>query len=80
MRSVWLCSRNDALLNTAVMLAAVGVVGTGTIWPDVGVAALLAGLGLLAARHIVGQARQELAAQRATARDDATRAIPIIDD
>ena len=80
MRSVWLCSRNDAIGNIAVMLAAAGVFGTGTIWPDVGVAVLLAGLGLLAARHIVGQARKELAAQRAATRDDAKRAIPIIDN
>ncbi|UCD68610.1 MAG: cation transporter [Betaproteobacteria bacterium] len=79
MRSVWLCSRNDAIGNTTVMLAAAGVFGTGTIWPDVGVAVLLAGLGLLAARHIVGQARKELAAQRAVTRDNAKRAIPMID-
>ena len=75
MRSVWLCSRNDAIGNTAVMLAAAGVFGTGTIWPDVGVAALLAGLGLLAARHIVGKARKELAAQRATTGGCAERAF-----
>jgi Co/Zn/Cd efflux system component len=35
MRSVWICSRNDALGNLAVMLAAIGVFGTGTGWPDV---------------------------------------------
>lgn len=77
MRSVWLCSRNDAIGNVAVMLAAAGVFGTGTIWPDVGVALLLATLGLLAARHIVGQARKELAAQRAAILDRAERAIRI---
>ncbi|NEK32489.1 cation transporter, partial [Rhizobium leguminosarum] len=41
MRSVWICSRNDALGNVAVMLAALGVFGTGTAWPDLGVAALM---------------------------------------
>ena len=35
-RSVWLCSRNDAIGNVAVMLAALGVFGTGTAWPDLG--------------------------------------------
>ena len=46
MRSVWICSRNDALGNLAVMLAAMGVLGTGTGWPDVIVAAIMGGLGL----------------------------------
>jgi len=61
MRSVWLCSRNDAIGNVAVMLAAAGVFGTGTIWPDVAVAVLLATLGLTAARSVIRQARVELA-------------------
>ena len=64
MRSVWLCSRNDAIGNAAVVLAAAGVFGTGSMWPDVGVAALLALLGLLAARHVIKRARMELAADR----------------
>ena len=38
MRSVWICSRNDVLGNLAVLLAALGVFGTGTLWPDVFVA------------------------------------------
>jgi Co/Zn/Cd efflux system component len=63
MRSVWLCSRNDAIGNAAVMLAAAGVFGTGTLWPDVGVAVLLAMLGLWAAKDVVGRARIELADQ-----------------
>jgi Co/Zn/Cd efflux system component len=60
MRSVWLCSRNDAIGNLAVLLAAGGVFGTGTIWPDVGVAALLGTLALAAARTVVRSARAEL--------------------
>ena len=44
MRSVWLCSRNDAIGNVVVMIAAAGVWGTGTAWPDLGVAALMAGV------------------------------------
>jgi hypothetical protein len=43
MRSVWICSRNDAIGNAAVLLAAVGVFGTGTGWPDVVVARSWAG-------------------------------------
>lgn len=61
MRSVWLCSRNDALGNLAVIAAAAGVVGTGTVWPDVAVAAVLAGLGLSSGADVVRRARAELA-------------------
>jgi Co/Zn/Cd efflux system component len=60
MRSVWICSRNDAIGNAAVMLAALGVFGTGTGWPDVVVAAIMAGLGLRGGWQIVSQARGEL--------------------
>ncbi|OYT87366.1 MAG: cation transporter [Burkholderiales bacterium PBB6] len=60
MRSVWLCSRNDAIGNVAVMLAAVGVFGTGTVWPDLAVAGLMAGLGLNAALRVLPHARAEL--------------------
>ena len=60
MRSVWICSRNDAVGNAAVMLAAMGVSGTGTVWPDVIVAAIMGGFGLWGGRQIVGQARGEL--------------------
>ncbi|MEQ8694260.1 MAG: cation transporter [Gammaproteobacteria bacterium] len=58
-RSVWLCSRNDAIGNVAVMLAAVGVWFTGTAWPDLIVAALMAGLFLWSATQIVLQAKSE---------------------
>ncbi|MGP1397331.1 MAG: cation transporter [Inquilinaceae bacterium] len=54
-RSVWLCSRNDAIGNVAVMLAALGVFGTGTAWPDLIVAALMAGLFLSASFTILRQ-------------------------
>ena len=60
MRSVWLCSRNDAIGNAAVMLAALGVFGTGAAWPDLLVAVLMAALGLAAARSVIAQARAEL--------------------
>lgn len=60
MRSVWLCSRNDAIGNIAVLLAAAGVFGTGTLWPDVGVAAVLGVLGLSAGRSVIRHAREEL--------------------
>src|SRR3546814_19038779 len=46
MRSVWICSRNDAIGNVAVVLAAAGVFGTGTAWPDLIVAGLLAAPGI----------------------------------
>lgn len=60
MRSVWLCSRNDAIGNLAVMAAALGVFGTGTAWPDLVVAAVMGLLALVAARSVVAQALGEL--------------------
>jgi Co/Zn/Cd efflux system component len=58
-RSVWLCSRNDAIGNVAVMFAAVGVWGTATGWPDLIVATIMAGLFLSSAFQIVRQALAE---------------------
>ena len=60
MRSVWLCTRNDVIGNAAVIAAAVGVFGSGTLWPDVAVAALLAVLGLSSGRVVMRQAVAEL--------------------
>jgi Co/Zn/Cd efflux system component len=60
MRSVWICSRNDAIGNLAVLLAALGVFGSSTGWPDVIVAAIMGGLGLWGGWQIVRQARGEL--------------------
>ncbi|CAA6824826.1 MAG: Cobalt-zinc-cadmium resistance protein CzcD [uncultured Thiotrichaceae bacterium] len=58
-RSVWLCSRNDAIGNVAVMLAAFGVWGTATGWPDLIVAGIMAALFLSSAYQILNQALQE---------------------
>ncbi len=55
-RSVWLCSRNDAIGNIAVMLAAAAVWFTGAAWPDLIVAALMAGLFLTSSVQIIRQA------------------------
>ena len=76
MRSVWLCSRNDAIGNAAVMLAALGVFGTGAGWPDLLVAAVMGILGLSAARSVIMQARRELKSESAleTVRPESTRA------
>jgi Co/Zn/Cd efflux system component len=60
MRSVWICSRNDAIGNLAVVAAAAGVFGTGTAWPDLIVAAILASLGFWGGAQIVMHAREEL--------------------
>ncbi len=59
-RSVWLCSRNDAIGNVAVMIAALGVWGTATKWPDLIVAAIMAGLFLTSSAQILRQAVREL--------------------
>ena len=60
MRSVWLCSRNDAIGNLAVMLAALGVFGSGSAWPDLLVALIMAGLSLSASVQVSRQALMEL--------------------
>ncbi len=64
-RSVWLCSRNDAIGNVAVMFAAIGVWGTATGWPDLIVATVMAGLFLSSSFQIVRQALAERRAHRA---------------
>ena len=60
MRSVWLCSRNDAIGNIAVMLAALGVLGTGSAWPDLAVAAGMAVLALSGGWSVIKQAVGEI--------------------
>ncbi len=67
MRSVWLCSRNDAIGNLAVMAAALGVFGTGTAWPDLTVAAVMATLAISGGWTVVRQAQSELRAERVLA-------------
>jgi Co/Zn/Cd efflux system component len=58
-RSVWLCSRNDAIGNVAVLVAAAGVWGTSAAWPDLLVAAGMAGLFFWSSAQIVLAARRE---------------------
>src|SRR4051812_15176344 len=65
MRSAWICTRNDVLGNIAVLLAALGVFGTGTGWPDVIVAAIMAGLALQGAVVVAQQSTAELRARTA---------------
>jgi Co/Zn/Cd efflux system component len=60
MRSAWLCSRNDVVGNLAVLIAALGVFGTGTGWPDVIVASVMAALGLQGAAQVIRHALEEL--------------------
>lgn len=61
MRGVWLCTRNDAIGNVAVMLAALGVFGTGAAWPDLAVALVMASLAISAGWSVMRQALRELA-------------------
>jgi Co/Zn/Cd efflux system component len=60
MRSAWICTRNDVLGNLAVLLAAVGVFGTGTGWPDIVVAAIMAGLAIQGAATVIRKSLGEL--------------------
>jgi Co/Zn/Cd efflux system component len=62
MRSAWICTRNDVLGNLAVLLAALGVFGTGTGWPDIAVAFIMASLALHGAWVVLGQSRTEMRA------------------
>ena len=61
MRSVWLCSRNDAIGNVAVACAALGVFGTGSAWPDLAVALFMGGLALSGGVAVIRHARREIA-------------------
>ena len=65
MRSAWICTRNDVLGNLAVLLAAIGVFGTGTGWPDIIVAAVMAALGISGGWQIVRQSLEELRTEKA---------------
>ena len=61
MRSAWICSRNDAIGNCAVLAAALGVFGTGQAWPDLLVATIMATLAIWGSAQVFVQARGELA-------------------
>lgn len=61
MRSVWICSRNDAIGNLAVLAAALGVFGTGQGWPDLAVAAIMAALAIWGSLDVFRHARGDLA-------------------
>lgn len=67
MRSVWICSRNDAIGNVAVVAAALGVFGTGNAWPDLAVAGIIATLSLWGGGQIMLQALAELRQERTPA-------------
>lgn len=72
-RSVWICSRNDAIGNVAVVAAAFGVFGTGTGWPDLIVAAILAALGISGGVQIMRQAAGELRSDAGASTQTATQ-------
>jgi Co/Zn/Cd efflux system component len=59
-RSLWLCTRNDALGNLAVLAAASGVFATNANWPDLLVAFGMALLALYSAQQVVRQSLDEL--------------------
>ena len=69
MRPAAICSRNDAIGNAAVGLAALGVFGTGTAWPDLAVAALMATLAITGAASVLRHVRLELRGSLAQAVD-----------
>jgi Co/Zn/Cd efflux system component len=70
LRSAWLCSRNDAIGNVAVLFAAAGVWGTATPWPDLIVGAGMASLAMISSVQVIKQAFSEVATSR--------RALPVV--
>ena len=62
MRSIWLSTRNDAILNGVTILAAALVAWSATGWPDISAGVIIAAINILAAFEIIGQARRELKA------------------
>ena len=58
--SVWLCTRNDCIVNIAVIIAGAGVWASQTPWPDIAVAAMVAALGLASADRVIRQAFGEI--------------------
>ena len=60
MESVWLCSRNDAIANLAILIAAILVYYTGSLWPDLAVALMMTTLGIRSAMQIIRHAKKEL--------------------
>ncbi len=74
MRSVWLCSRNDAIGNVAVIVAAAGVSLTGTKWPDLVVAVGMAALALTSAWSVMTLARAEMRLARSERQAELSRA------
>ena len=76
MRSVWLCSRNDAIGNLGVMAAAAGVMGTGTAWPDLAVASLMAALALSGGWSVLRQARREMRGEVVTGQATMPAKVP----
>jgi len=80
MRSAWICTRNDVLGNLAVLLAALGVVGTSTGWPDVIVAVVMAMLALQGAATVIRQAKSELKSElQSHAHNEMSGILPIGD-
>lgn len=65
MQSVWICSRSDAIANVAVVAAAIGVFGTGSAWPDLIVAAIMATIGIAGGLKIIRLAWREITQERA---------------
>ena len=59
-QSIWLCSRNDAIGNLALIIAALGVSVSTSHWPDLVVAAVIASLSFSSAIRVVRLAREEL--------------------
>ena len=73
MRSVWLCTRNDAIGNLAVIAAGAAVFASNTGWPDIFVAAIMASLALSASWRVIAHALREL-------RQDSGLPIPLSTD
>jgi cation diffusion facilitator family transporter len=60
LRSTWLCSRNDVIANAAVLVAALGVYLSKSLWPDVIIGVAIAALFLKSASTVLRESILEL--------------------
>ena len=67
LRSTWLCSRNDLIANGAVLVAALLVTWSGSLWPDLIVGAGIAILFLWTAASVLRESLTELGRLRSDA-------------
>ncbi len=75
MEAVWLCSRNDVIANCAVLVAALGVFGSRSAWPDLVVGSIVAAVSLQASIKVLRRAAAELNSTRSNAEEASPKCL-----